>query len=134
METKDNILNTSELSKTNNDIMKLIDNEAKKIKNNINEKDLKIFNKYEDLSDDQLINLIKEKNEYLINLSDQKEKIKNNLNKIIKNLNRTISNNADILCKEEGDPETIIELEKTLASKKRIKICKKYESNFKKSI
>ena len=132
METKDNILNTSELSKTNNDIMKLIDNEAKKIKNNINEKDLKIFNKYEDLSDDQLINLIKEKNEYLINLSDQKEKIKNTLNKIIKNLNNTISNNADILCKEEVDPETIIELEKTLTSKKKeLKLSKNMNQTFK---
>ena len=117
--SKDNILDISEISKTNNDIIKLIDNEAKKFNDDINEKDLKIFNKYEDLSDNELVNLIKEKNQYIIKLSDQKDKIKKSLNKIIKNLNNAISNNADILCKEEVDPEAIIELEKTLTLKKK---------------
>ena len=48
-EYNDKILNDSELSLSNNDIMKSIDKEAKKLKTNIIEKDLKIFSKYEDL-------------------------------------------------------------------------------------
>ena len=131
-EYNDKILNNSELSLSNNDIMKSIDKEAKKLKTNIIEKDLKIFSKYEDLSEEQILNLIKEKNESLIKLSDEKDKSKEVLNKIIKNLNSALANNADILCKEEADPETINELKKIIDSKKKaLKISKNSNQTFK---
>ena len=131
-ENNKNNLDDSELSKTNNDIMSKIDNEAKKLKINITEKDIKVFSKYEDLSEDQILNLIKEKNESLIKLSDQKDKTKKELNKIIKKLNTAIANNADLLCKEESDPDIIDELEKIIESKKKsLKISKNMNQNIK---
>jgi hypothetical protein len=126
------ILNDSLLSESNNDIMLNIDDEAKKLKTNIKEKDLKIFSKYEDLSEEQILKLIKEKNDNLIQLSDQKDKSKNILNKIIKNLNTTLSKNSDFLCKEESDPEVINELKKIIDSKKKaLKISKSLNQTFK---
>ena len=128
----DKILNDSLLSESNNDIMLNIDDEAKKLKTNIKEKDLKIFSKYEDLSEEQILKLIKEKNENLIQLSDQKDKSKNILNKIIKSLNTTLSKNSDFLCKEESDPEVINELKKKIDSKKKaLKISKSLNQTFK---
>ena len=118
-------LDDSELSIASNELMKDIDREAKKIKNNINQKDLKILSKYENLTEDQLIKLIKERNENLIKLSDQKDKSKKSLNKIIKNLNSALSTNADLLCKDESDIETVNELMKKLELKKKsLKIAK----------
>ena len=132
IECKDKNLDDSDLSKTNNDIMINIENEAKKIKNNINQKDLKIFSKYENLSENELSDLLEEKNQTLIKLSDEKEKAKNSLNQIIKNLNLAISKNADILCKEEADPETILELNKILDTKKKaLKVSKNLNQTFK---
>ena len=112
--------------------MSKIDNEAKKLKINITEKDIKVFSKYEDLSEDQILNLIKEKNESIIKLSDQKDKTKKDLNKIIKKLNTAIANNADLLCKEESDPDIINELEKVIESKKKsLKISKNMNQSIK---
>ena len=74
IEYKDKNLDDSDLSKTNNDIMINIENEAKKIKNNINQKDLKIFSKYENFSENELADLLEEKNQTLIKLSDEKDK------------------------------------------------------------
>ena len=76
--------------------------------------------KYENFSENELADLLEEKNQTLIKLSDEKDKSKDILNQIIKNLNLAISKNADILCKEEADPETVIELNKILDSKKRL--------------
>ena len=132
LEYKDKNLDDSDLSKTNNDIMINIENEAKKIKNNINQKDLKIFSKYENFSENELADLLEEKNQTLIKLSDEKDKSKDTLNQIIKNLNSPISKNADILCKEEADPETVIELNKILDSKKKaLKVAKSLNQTFK---
>ena len=131
-ENNKNNIDDSELSKTNNDIMSKIDNEAKKLKINITEKDIKVFSKYEDLSEDQILNLIKEKNESIIKLSDQKDKTKKDLNKIIKKLNTAIANNADLLCKGESDPDIINELEKVIESKKKsLKISKNMNQSIK---
>ena len=132
IEYKDKNLDDSDLSKTNNDIMINIENEAKKIKNNINKKDLKIFSKYENFSENELADLLEEKNQTLIKLSDEKDKSKDTLNQIVKNLNLAISKNADILCKEEADPETVIELNKILDSKKKaLKVAKNLNQTFK---
>ena len=132
IEYKDKNLDDSDLSKTNNDIMINIENEAKKIKNNINQKDLKIFSKYENFSENELADLLEEKNQTLIKLSDEKDKSKDTLNQIVKNLNLAISKNADILCKEEADPETVIELNKILDSKKKaLKVAKNLNQTFK---
>lgn len=117
---KEKNIDTSEMSKTNSDIMANIDKEAKKINNKIKQSDLKVFSKYQNYSEEELLNLIKEKNESLIKLSDEKDKTKKALNNIIKKLNNTISNNADILCKADADPETIFDLENTLESKKKL--------------
>ena len=117
---KEKNIDNSEISKTNSDIMANIDNEAKKINNKIKQSDLKIFSKYQNYSEEELLNLIKEKNESLIKLSDEKDKAKKTLNSIIKKLNNTISSNAEILCKAEPDPETIFDLENTLESKKKL--------------
>ena len=117
---KEKNIDTSEMSKTNSDIMENIDNEAKKLNNNIKQSDLKVFSKYQNYSEEELLNLIKEKNESLIKLSDEKDKAKKTLNSIIKKLNNTISTNAEILCKAEPDPETIFDLENTLESKKKL--------------
>ena len=117
---KEKNIDTSEMSKTNSDIMENIDNEAKKLNNNIKQSDLKVFSKYQNYSEEELLNLIKEKNESLIKLSDEKDKAKKTLNSIIKKLNNTISSNAEILCKAEPDPETIFDLENTLESKKKL--------------
>ena len=131
-ETPSKILDNSDLSKSNNDIMLKIDKEAQNLKSNIKQKDLKIFSKYEDLSEEELLKLIKEKNEDLIKLSDEKDKRKNDLNKIIKKLNKAISNNADLLYKEETDPDTLIELQKIIESKKKaLKISKSMNQTFK---
>ena len=132
IEYKDKNLDDSDLSKTNNDIMINIENEAKKIKNNINQKDLKIFSKYENFSENELADLLEEKNQTLIKLSDEKDKSKDTLNQIVKNLNLAISKNADILCKEQADPETVIELNKILDSKKKaLKVAKNLNQTFK---
>ena len=131
-ENMKNILDDSELNKSNNDIMNKINNEAKKIKINITEKDVKVFSKYEDLNEEEILKLIKERNENLIKLSDEKDKSTKNLNKIIKKLNTAISNNADLLCKEESDPDIINELEKVIESKKKsLKIAKNMNINTK---
>ena len=54
------------------------------------------------------------------------------MNQIVKNLNLAISKNADILCKEEADPETVIELNKILDSKKKaLKVAKNLNQTFK---
>ena len=127
-------LDDSVLSIANNELMKDIDREAKKLKNNINQKDLKIFSKNEDLSEEQLIKLIKERNENLIKLSVQKDKSKKALNKIIKNLNLALQKNADLLCRDESDINTVNELIKKLNLKKNSKNCKKYEPIFEKSL
>ena len=117
---KEKNIDTSEMSKTNSDIMENIENEAKKLNNNIKQSELKVFSKYQNYSEEELLNLIKEKNESLIKLSDEKDKAKKTLNSIIKKLNNTISSNAEILCKAEPDPETIFDLENTLESKKKL--------------
>lgn len=117
---KEKNIDTSEMSKTNSDIMQNIENEAKKIGTNIKQSNLNIFNKYQNYTEEELLNLIKEKNESLIKLSDEKDKTKKALNSIIKKLNNTISSNADILTKAEADPDTIFDLENTLESKKKL--------------
>lgn len=117
---KEKNIDTSEMSKTNSDIMQNIDNEAKKIGTNIKQSDLNVFNKYQNYTEEELLNLIKEKNESLIKLSDEKDITKKALNSIIKKLNNTISSNADILTKAEPDPDTIFDLENTLESKKKL--------------
>ena len=54
IDIKENILDDSDLSIANKELMEDINREAKKLKNNINKKDLKIFSKYEDLSEEKI--------------------------------------------------------------------------------
>ena len=129
---ENNLLDISQLSNINNDIIHQIEDEAQKLDSIINEKDLKIFSKYENYTEDELIDIIKEKDQNLIKLSDEKENAKKTLNKIIKNLNKTISSNAEIFYKDEVDPETINELENVLELKKKeLKLAKTMNQTFK---
>ena len=88
--------------------MKKINEEANKLNTIVDKNDLKIFSKYEDLSEEQLRSLINEKNDTLIKLNSKKEESKEQLNSLLKEINQTITDNAEILYKENIDPETII--------------------------
>ena len=107
------------------DIMKKINEAADNLDTIIDKNDLKIFSKYEDLNENQLKNLINEKNENLIKLNNQKEESKIKLNSLLKELNKTITDNTGILYKENADPDLIFDLEKVLENKKKeLKVAK----------
>ena len=117
--------NNVETSESGADLMKKINEEADNLKSIIVKKDLKIFSKYEDLNEEQLKKLIEEKNDNLLKLNKQKEDSKNKLSDILKKLNKTITDNSDILYKEKPDPEIIFFLQKEIENKKKeLKIAK----------
>ena len=97
------------------DIMNKLDEEADKIDSNINNDNIKLFSKYENLSEEELRAAIKSKNEALIKLNDEKEQSKTELNTLIKKLNEIIASNADILYHKEPDPMVINQLERIVA-------------------
>ena len=122
----------NDISKNNNgDILVKIEDENES-DNNINENDSKVYNKYEKLSEEELINLLKEKNDNLIKMNEEKEKTKKILNNIIKKINTTTSNNLELLYKTEANPEIINELESLIEFKKKmLKYSKDMNQNFK---
>ena len=75
--------------------------------------------KYSNLSHEELLNEISKKNKILLQLNDEKDQAKSQLNELIKQLNDLISNNSEILYKKETDPEIIQQLEKILDIRKR---------------
>ena len=79
----------------------------------------KLFNEYSKLSRDELKNIITKKNQELIFLNEQKEKSINSLNLMIENLDKIISNNANILYKIKPDPFIIKQLERIIDLRKR---------------
>ena len=92
----------------------------------------KLFNEYSKLSRDELKNIITKKNQELIFLNEQKEKSINSLNLMIENLNKIISNNANILYKIEPDPFIIKQLERIIDLRKRdLNSSKKINNTFK---
>ena len=114
------------------DIMNKLDEEADKIDSNINNDNIKLFSKYENLSEEELRAAIKSKNEALIKLNDEKEQSKTELNTLIKKLNEIIASNADILYHKEPDPMVINQLERIIAIRKRdLDMAKKTNQTFK---
>ncbi len=92
----------------------------------------KLFNEYSKLSRDELKNIITKKNQELIFLNEQKEKSINSLNLMIENLDKIISNNANILYKIEPDPFIIKQLERIIDLRKRdLNSSKKINNTFK---
>ena len=77
------------------DIISKINNEANNLNTEINSSNLKVFEKYHDLTIKELEILLAQKNDNILTLNEQKEKYKKTLNEIIKNLNDTIKKNSD---------------------------------------
>ena len=127
-----NILKNSDSSA--GDIITKINKEANDLDNEINSDNLKVFEKYHNLSIKELQILLMQKNDNILNLNDQKEKYKKTLNEIIKKLNLTISKNTDILYDDNLDEDLLINLErikeekrKELENSKKInKMCKNH--------
>ena len=100
------------------DIISKINKEAKEINGEINSDNLKVFEKYHDLTIKELEILLSQKNDNLLSLNEQKEKYKKTLNEIFKKLNNTIGFQLKYINHEEEDPELILNLEKTIEEKK----------------
>ena len=115
--SSDNNLKNSDSSA--GDLISKINKEANTLDQEINSSNLKVFEKYHNLSIKELQILLAQKNDNILNLNDQKEKYKKRLNEIIKKLNSTISKNSDFLYDENGDPDLIINLENIIEEKKR---------------
>ena len=125
-ENNDNLYN-------NNNSNELKEESSQKVDEIINPNDLNIYSsKYSNLSQEELLNEISKKNKILLQLNDEKEQAKSQLNELIKQLNDLISNNSEILYKKETDPEIIQQLEKILDIRKRdLQISKKVNNTFK---
>ena len=115
--SSDNNLKNSDSSA--GDLISKINKEANTLDQEINSSNLKVFEKYHNLSIKELQILLAQKNDNILNLNDQKEKYKKRLNEIIKKLNSTISKNSDFLYDENEDPDLIINLENIIEDKKR---------------
>ena len=102
-----------------NDIMEKVNKEGKKLKKGINSNNIKVFEKYQNLSIKELHKLLTEKNNDLIKLNEEKEKSKKILNELISKLNDTIKYNTDFLYDEEIDADLILNLEKIKEDKKK---------------
>ena len=112
--------------------MKKINEAADNLESIIDKNDLKIFSKYEDLNEEQLKKLLDEKTQNLIKLNKQKEDSKIKLSTLFKKLNKTITDNAEILYKEMPEPEIIFNLQKEVENKKReLKMAKNMNHSYK---
>ena len=115
--SSDNNLKNSDSSA--GDLISKINKEANTLDQEINSSNLKVFEKYHNLSIKELQILLAQKNDNILNLNDQKEKYKKRLNEIIKKLNSTVSKNSDFLYDENEDPDLIINLENIIEEKKK---------------
>ena len=114
------------------DIMKKINEEAEKLDTIIDKNDIKVFSKYEDLDENELEKLLEEKTQNILKLNNQKEESKNNLTELLNKINKTITDNYDILYKENPTPELIEELNHEVEYKKKeCKIAKNMNNNIK---
>ena len=137
-EKEDKILNSSEKNTLKNsdswggDIITKINKEANDLENEINSSNLKVFEKYHNLSIKELKILLMQKNDNILNLNEQKEKYKKTLNEIVQKLNLTISKNSDILYNENVDEDLLINLERTKEEKiKELETSKKINKLYK---
>ena len=122
-----------EVTESGADIMKKINEEAEKLEPIINKNDIKVFSKYEDLSEEELKKLLEEKTENLVKLNTQKEQSKNNLSILLNQINKTITDNYELLYKENPDPDILFLLHKEAEYKKKeFQISKKMNTSIKK--
>ena len=116
------------------DIISKINNEAKKIKTKINYKNMKVFEKYHNLSIRELRILLAQKKEDILKLNKQKEKSKKTLNNLISKLNNLIKKHSYLIYEEESNA-LILNLEKTKEDKrKQLENSKKLKNLFKQQI
>lgn len=102
-----------------NDVMEKVNKESKKVKKTINSNNIKIFQKYQNLSIKELHALLSQKNDDLIKLNEEKEKSKKILSDLLIKLNNTIQNNSEFLYDEDIDTDLILNLEKIKEDKKK---------------
>ena len=122
-----------EVTESGADIMKKINEEAEKLEPIINKNDIKVFSKYEDLSEEELKKLLEEKTENLVKLNTQKEQSKNNLSILLNQINKTITDNYELLYKENPDPDILFQLHKEAEYKKKeFQLSKKMNTSIKK--
>ena len=101
----------------------------------INSRNMKVFEKYHNLSIKELHILLSQKNDDLIKLNEEKEKSKKILNDLITKLNNTISNNSGLLYDDEIDDDLILNLEKIKEDKRRqLENSKKINNLFKEQL
>ena len=117
IESNNNILKNSDSS--SGDIISKINQEAKELNTEINSSNLKVFEKYHNLSIKELEILLSQKNDNILNLNTQKEKYKKILSEIIKKLNNTIKTNSNFLYEENNDRDLILNLQRIKEEKKR---------------
>jgi hypothetical protein len=108
-----------EVTESGADLMKKINEEAEKLNPIIDKNEIKVFSKYEDLNEEELQKLLDEKTQNIIKLNTQKEEAKNNLSALLNQINKTITDNYQILYKEKPDPEIMFELHKEIEFKKK---------------
>ena len=108
-----------EFNESGSDIMKKINEEAEKLDSIIDKNDIKIFSKYEDLNENELEKLLEEKTRNILKLNTEKEESKNHLAILLNQINKTITDNYQILYKEKPDPEIMFELHKEIEFKKK---------------
>jgi len=127
---KSNTLKNSDSSA--GDIISKINKEANALENEINSSNLKVFEKYHNLSLKELQILLAQKNDNILNLNDKKDQYKKTLNEIIKKLNTTISKNSDYLYDDNNNEDLILNLEHIKEEKmKELETSKKMNKLFK---
>ena len=130
IKSKENILKNSDSS--TGELISKINQEANALNGEINTSNLKVFEKYHNLTIKELKILLSQKNENILNLNDEKTKYKKILNEIIKNLNSVIKKNSDFLIDEEANQELILNLQRIKEEKKReLETSKKYNKLYK---
>ena len=130
IKSNENILKNSDSS--TGELMSKINQEANALNGEINTSNLKVFEKYHNLTIKELKILLSQKNENILNLNDEKTKYKKILNEIIKKLNSVIKKNSDFLIDEEANQELILNLQRIKEEKKReLETSKKYNKLYK---
>ena len=128
--SNENILKNSDSS--TGDLIAKINQEANALNGEINSSNLKVFEKYHNLSIKELKILLSQKNENILSLNEQKAKYKKILNEIIKNLNNVIRRNSDFLNGESASQELILNLQRIKEEKtKEFENSKKYNKLYK---
>lgn len=107
----------ADIQKNNENVLSNLEEDSNKIGDVVTDKNINLISKYANYSEDELRQLLNEKNESLIKLNKEKEDSKTKLNNIIKKLNDLIAKNGEILYNGEENPQSIEELERLIKIK-----------------